>query len=175
MSVIQIDPPVSYRAAELEDLIQKGELLPGVSLNQSQKEFLTTEAFRIFLAMNLLSTEAEKVKRTTFTMPIMQHVRWDKEGVINTSAYLVRHAARFGPIYMDGTEGQHRSDPYPDGKKQAIWQGMTIWTDELVRKGVPKDKILYTGPAYNTPDEHNEMIKLAIAEQWKDVVIIGNS
>lgn len=171
---LNLNPSVEERLKQLESMLRVGEL-PGGSFNSNQPQFLTAECFHLFAAMSLLGTEEESMYRNSFSMSIFLHVRWDKEGVIKKAGEIMRRSERFGPVYLDGTEGQHRSDPYPDGKEQAIWQGLKIWSEELVRKGVSKEKILPTGPAYNTPDEHTEMITLAQENSWKDVVILGNS
>ncbi len=170
---MNFDPAVmSNRHQQLQEMIQNGDL---PAWTQHQEEFLTRESFFLFSFMNMLAGEllnatlgADDAKK-----PIFLHVRYDYANVIEAAANLYRQGN--SPIYLDGTEGQHRNDPFPDGKPKAIWDGFSFWRDELISWGVPEEDIIATGPAYNTPDEHEEMFRLAKENNWEEVIILGNS
>lgn len=161
---------IPRRQQQLFEMVQQGELAPWTV---HQQEFLTQAGFFLFSFLVMLALENHKVFLNRNKKPIFLHVRYDYQQVIDGAATFY-HGGN-GPIFLDGTEGQHRSDPFPGGKPKAIWDGFSFWRDKLVEKGVREIDIIPTGAAYNTPDEHEEMIWHAKEHNWQEAIIIGNS
>lgn len=153
--------------SRIRDLIKTGELF--LPFSEEQENYLTQGVFKMFTAMNLIMGD-----EVPSQSPIFLHVRYDYDNVVNAAGRLVAQGNK-GQVLLDGSEGQHGKNPYPNGKKKVIWHGFSLWIGELFKRGVPMEQIRLTQPAYNTPDETKELLRIAQAEKWESVIIIGNS
>ncbi len=167
---------IKERKSQINGLIENGEI-PDRYDEVGVDNFLTEGNYAEFAEgsmapFNLLVGDMEKLYASGAKPAIFVHVRMDQEHVI---AKVIEMYHRMGgtSIYLDATEGQKRADPYPDGAKKQIWSGYSEWRGLLIEGGVNQKDIHPAGYAYNTPDEHNEMIKLAIELGWESVIIVG--
>ncbi len=135
-----------------------------------QERLLNQSAIRMYALMTMIAADILPTKSS----PIFLHVRHDYEKVVKAAANIY-HLGQNLPIYLEGSEGQHRDDPFPNGKPGVINGGFNFWYRQLRRLHVPSDDIIPTGPSYNTPDETLELLKLARYNNWDSVIIIGNS
>lgn len=172
----QISSLISERKAQIKGMVERGEI-PDRYEEVGVDEFLTPENFEAFASGNLapfdrLPLDLGFLGPNFAEIPIFLHVRWDQEFVIKKAAEVYAQLGSTA-IYLDGTEGQRRDDPYPAGVPRQIFSGKSEWQRGLMDAGVDSDDIFFTGPAYNTPDEHDELVNLAIAQSWEAAIVIG--
>jgi hypothetical protein len=154
--------------ARINGLINAGKL-PG-RWGLEQEQLMNPQAFMVGALQNMLSSDV----LPAVPCPLFINVRYDHETIIERAAQLL-HEGHVTEIWLDGTEGQVANDPWPDGKPGGCFQGFNFWSDGLRDLGVDGCLIKPTGPAYNTPDEHKQLLALAKEHGWTDVVVIGNS
>lgn len=141
-----------------------GNLKTGV-LEHEAGQLLNPAVLLVFNALNVLMADTEPAG----PVPLFVHVRADYQLVVQTAGELYDRG-KVSEVYLGGSEGEKRGDTVPG----VIFQGYTFWENALMAKGIPQDKIHPTGPVFNTPDEHMEMIKLGQVLRWKELLIIGN-